>query len=704
MDTAQPPSPTPSSSSDSSASSPRSSRAHTAASSSRRLPWTAPELSALIQGVQQYGKDYARIMRDERLGRLLRRRTVVACRKQYMFGRAMGQWRRGVRELPGLQRSSEEKQQAEGSAGESEEEKEGGAARDEQKELSSRDDERDTEHVVHATRARLRSFNEAKDELTTVATPASDDSQDDTSHMSDDSDASAARTRRQPWDNVRADELPPGKRRCEYRRCRHTCGCKGRTSEDGRAVVNKHGRRNHEKSESQHVHCDRRYGCFRLFGNLKQSGDAEMRSAEEEGEGEDESDEDESEWNAEEDEEVEEDCKQTEEAVGSRSVLGPAFPLPAAPPLYRPSSVLAHSGGTTSTSSLYPSLYSSSAAPAGARMSVVQSLLGLGPSASQQRQVSAARATEWLRFKDEADKYEDVIRVLRAQLAAADGSEEEWRRREEGWRTERAELKAHIRKLEAQASPQQKRGGVDRKRSRRNSCGGGDRGGVEIAFAASVAPQSPMYLPTYPAVSMASPSTFSPHLSGAASRLYHSPQSAFAAVGRGPPPATAPQLLPAQPLGPYWPSAAAAPLPSSQLFPQAPYPLQMPGAWMPPARYPQPSTPFFGSSQQQQQPAMLGAAGQGFPSPMSTLGLAAQSNHSIAQPIAVPLLPAYRPFTALTIAESTSMAMPAITLSPAAAASEMRTSIGQAEMSVNGLAANGAGGHSAAAANPACPF
>ena len=363
MDITQPPSPTLSASSTSTSSSPPiSPTARTAASSSRRLPWTAIELSALIQGVGKYGKDWAAIMRDDKLGRLLRRRTVVACRKQFMFGRAMGQWRKGTRELPELHverdtDSKEGKDVGEAEANGEEEEAEGKGRQDDESQQASRDEVAETEPVLYATRARTRSARRRSltEEKETVVSETSDESEEDVD-MSDDTEPASQTRRHEPWSNVRADELPPGKQRSEYRRCRHTCGCKGRTSGDKRAVVNKHGRRNHEKSESQHPYCSRRYTCHRLFGNLKVNGEDEQQEDDEEDEQVSESEQ------SEEDEEEEEknESEQPQRALsvvqgvamdedGVRPVFGPPFPLPAAPPLYRPSSVLAHSG-VTSTS------------------------------------------------------------------------------------------------------------------------------------------------------------------------------------------------------------------------------------------------------------------------------------------------------------------------------------------------------------------
>lgn len=586
-------------------------------------------------------------MRDEKLGRLLRRRTVVACRKQYMFGRAMGQWRKGTRELPGLRREPdrEEEEESEEEEAKTVEEKEGNERRDEKDEPMMQDDTAGAEPFVHATRARTRGATRPKPVKEEQKAAADDESEsDDDEDMSDDTDTADQPSRSQPWSNVRADELPPGKRRSEYRRCRHTCGCKGRTSGDKRAVVNKHGRRNHEKSESQHPDCDRRYTCHRLFGNLKQNGEEELLEEEEEDE------EEESEW-SEAEEEEEDETEQPQYAMhtvpaaamgddSTRPVFGAPFPLPAAPPLYRPSSVLAHSGATSA-----PSLYTPTTAPAGGtRMAVVQSLLDLGPSATQQRQVSAARATEWMRWKDDSERYEEMIRSLRTQLATLMERDAEWHRKEAAWRSEKEELKARVKELEAKV-----------KQLKRSAAGGRKKEKMEFAFASLVAPQSPMLMATYPAIPMSSAS--SPRLSADPAQLYHSPSSAFASVGRGQPAAASPQLPPAHPLGPYWPPV---PLPSSQLFPQAPYPL--PGLWGQP--YPLPQAQFRGGLQQSTQQSVM--AGQGFASPMTTLRLAAQPLQPIAQQTsAAPLLSPYSSLAAATVAQTTAAAMPAITLPPA---------------------------------------
>ena len=596
---------------------------------------------------------------------------MVACRKQYMFGRAMGQWRKGTRELPGLNRQwdrggKEEEQERSGAEEKSEEEKE-----------VNDKDEKDEHHLLsavaeiqqfaHATRARTRGATprtkQMKEEQSVVESEASDESQDDIDMSDDDSTTPSKSSRNQPWSNVQEDELPPGKLRSEYRRCRHTCGCKGRTSGDKRAVVNKHGRRNHEKSESQHANCDRRYTCYRLFGSLKQNGEGQAEADEDH-----ESEEDESEWSEEEQEEDERgERRQPAYAVNvvqgvameddsARPVFGPPFPLPAAPSLYRPSSVLAHSGATSASSTHPPSLYTSSTAPTGIRMAVVQSLLDLGPSATQQRQVSAARATEWMRWKDDNERYEETIRTLRTQLATMTDSQQEWQRKEEGWSREREEMKARIEELEAKVR-QLKRSATDKKKERKNS-----RGGAEFAFAAPVAPQSPKLMATYPAIPM---STSSPRPVGETAPLYHSPSSAFAAVGRGQLAATTSQLPAAHPFGSYWPPP---PLSSTQLFPQAPYPLA--GLWSQP--FPAPQTPFRNSGQQQQQqqtmhssPAAMTVSG--FPSPMSTLSLAAQPVQRIIQTSAqTQQSPFTTSFAATTPANTTTAAMPAITLSPAA--------------------------------------
>ena len=623
---------------------------------------------------------------------------MVACRKQYMFGRAMGQWRKGTRQLPGIDRDRDtdtnEKEEAEEEE-QGEEEKENGVneeAEGENAEQRGALEKAEADQYVHATRARTRGATvlSRQQKEQKLATAPSDDSDDDTD-MTDSSEAASQSTRQLPWSNVRADELPPGKQRSEYRRCRHTCGCKGRKSEDGRAVVNKHGRRNHEKSESQHPGCTRRYVCHRLFGSLKPSGEAPLPDDGDEDEDEEGS---ESEW-SEEDEEEEEEEKESEKEYESkhehralkaadtaekavRPVFGPSFPLPAAPPLYRPSSVLAHSGATSMSSLHAPTLYASTTASAGTRMAVVQSLLDLGPSATQQRQVSAARATEqWMRWKDDSERYEETIGGLRAQIARLMERDDEWYRKEERWTREKEAMTAKVKELEAKV--RQLKRSAAKGGKRHNS-----RSDMEFTLATPVAPQSPMLMATYPAVPV---SSSSPSLAGESGQLYHSPSSAFAAVGRAQPAAASPQLPPAQPLGPYWPPG---PLPSAQLFPHAPFPFAG-QLWGQP--HVSPPASFYGSPQHQQSSALqssVAIAGQGFPSPMSALSLAAQP---AARPPSAALTNMYTTSSASTrTTETVRAVMPAITLSPAAVPlAHTAHSTQRTEPSAKGRSANGTG-------------
>ena len=525
----------------------------------------------------------------------------------------MGQWRRGARQLPDIdgpgqaeeKEAGTERQQGQEEEGDEDEKSEAEAEKKEAKEntgqLGVEQDSTTSQQHVHVTRARTRGATaQPKEEQKTNSTQfSSDDNSQDESEddvdMTSDTDTTAKPTRSQPWSNVRADELPPGKRVSEYRRCRHTCGCKGRKSDDHRAVVNKHGRRNHEKSESQHPNCGRHYACQKLFGNLKQTGEEEPQQDEDDDEGEEE--EEESERSEDEDEEEEEEKRghvagvigatAMEEDDGLRPMFGPAVPLPAAPRLYRPSSILAQSRTASSTPIHPPALYTTTTAPAGTRMAAIQSLLDLGPSASQQRQVSAARLTEWTRWKDERERFEDMIRTLRLQVAELTERERGWQRKEEGWVKDRQMLKAKIKELEAKVE--------QLKRSAAAKGGRNSRADTDIPVAAHTAPPSPMLMHTYPAIPIqaASPG----QARDTTRQLYHSPSSAFAAVGSAQQATGSPQLPPARPLGPpYWPQAS---LPSTQLFPQALYPLT--GLWGGPP-YPPPHIPFRVTQQHQLQP------------------------------------------------------------------------------------------------------
>ena len=253
--------------------------------------------------------------------------------------------------------------------------------------------------------------------------------------------------------------------------------------------------------------------------------------------------------------------------------------------------------------------------------------------------------------------------------------DEQWHRTEEGLLKEREQLQARVKELETTVRQLRRSAAASRKKAERQN----NRGATEYAFASPVAPQSPMMLATYPAIPM---SSSSPRQTREAAHLHHSPSSAFAAVGRAQQAAAATQLPPARPLGPYW---QPPPLPSTQLFPQAPYPLA--GLWTPPHIVP------YGGGQQQQQSALhstTAMAGQGFPSPMSTLSLAAHPVQPIVQPSTAPLLAAYTAVTSAPAAEPTAPAMPAITLSPPVAARDQyMISRQHAAWSTNGQSMNG---------------
>ena len=197
-------SPSPSSSSSSSRPSSRSSTS-SAAASTRRLPWTPDELSALIAGVAEHGKDWVAIMADARFGPALKRRTLVACRKQFMFGRAMAQWREGrllvprVDDIMGdevkhLTRSRTSTPQ--------------GTARAvaDNKKAEEEEDEEDEEEDE----------SEEEEESDDSSSLSEVDSTDDDDGSSTDVLQTANR-RVPPWLDIKDSELPAGKQKREYR-------------------------------------------------------------------------------------------------------------------------------------------------------------------------------------------------------------------------------------------------------------------------------------------------------------------------------------------------------------------------------------------------------------------------------------------------------------------------------------------------------
>ena len=274
------------------------------------------------------------------------------------------------------------------------------------------------------------------------------------------------------------------------------CGCKSRGGGSLiQAVLNKHGRRNHEKARSSHPHCSKAEPCWKLFFALKSGEgrvDAQWRGA---AGAEDDDDDDDGDEDEDEDEDEPEQAaagsgdeqhdsdgrdeqpvsalreREEEQDVdmgGQRVFPAPRMtdisPLPhrllAEPILPGPPLFPSYRRVSTSPPPLaaqQPAAGATAALPSARVNTAVQSLLHLAPSLSPpaaRRQRTHAWELDELRERVERSRGE--VEAMNATMAymqrERQQKEAEWKQQRDAWKTERAQLDRRIAELESSVS------------------------------------------------------------------------------------------------------------------------------------------------------------------------------------------------------------------------------------------------------------
>ena len=382
------------------------------------------------------------------------------------------------------------------------------------------------------------------------------------------------------------------------RRCRHLCGCKGRGASNARsAVLNKHGRRNHEKSCSSHPNCSTRQPCYKLFANLR-NGQGEVhlhtvlhsdhspqaQSSEEEGE-DDEEEEEEDKASGDDGEknslnhcharalvEVERAERaasmQTEEGVAegrTPALLSSSYQAPPSLSLPHPQHLASYRRIPSFSPPRRFALRTPPALPLPVhRLTAVESLLHLAPSISagdEQKQQPSTAAAELADLREELRRARGEVDAMNATMAWMQRDrmekEEQWKAKEAAWAEEKAELDQRILTLQRQLDVGQ--GGQEVKAEKGNG------------HALQGAPPSPLVMPTpvlppWPCTSPAPPTRPSQAFTHAPSSPF-SPFFAPSHANGSAPPLSAAAL-----------SSASTSSSSSSSYPLHPHPMYAPPA------------------------------------------------------------------------------------------------------------------------------